>query len=480
MPAAHFAILQPHRRLALVFPASLPGMASLLPLMRAEKAEFEAVLGVDVEFVDDDPGAGPRWVIEINPDARHNALTFDREALRLTSCVRDIDGFLTSLNLLHSLAGQRLDTITDVPHTSLREAAERIAREVAGTYPGFGIRDTTWEAICRRHGLPRAEGDLTVADLERWVADLGDAHTTVRRSGSVFNPPYVVSLTPEAATLHRVPAWSAAYAVGVRAGWTLEGIDGADWLARTGAPPHAKSWTAGRRAIALNGVAERIFTAASPGGERTTWVERVTAPRLEHVLSWQVLDRQTGYLRLANWVAGIGLEEAFDAALSALSGRARLILDLQGNTGGNLMLATQTRNRFLRERTRLGAVRYSTGDSHLADPMALWAEPEPERVRWPDELVVLTDPLTYSASEDFLLGLQGLPHVTVIGQRSGGGSGRPRTVVLMDDLLLTISTALTFDRTGACVENRGIPVDIETAVFPLDGTNPALERALVS
>jgi carboxyl-terminal processing protease len=285
-------------------------------------------------------------------------------------------------------------------------------------------------------------------------------------------------LTPEVATLHRVPAWSAAHAAGARPGWTLEGIDGADWLARTGAPPHAKAWTAGRRAIALNGVAERAFTAAGPNGERAEWVERPEPPALDRVIAWRAIDARTGYLRLANWFAGIGLEDAVDAALTELRGRERLVLDLQGNTGGNLVLATGIRDRFLRERTLLGTIRFSTGDGNLADPVPMWSEPARERVRWAGDLVVLTDPLTYSASEDALLGLRGLPHVTVIGQRSGGGSGRPRTITLTDDVFITISTALTFDRDGTCIENHGVPVDIETPAFALDGSNPALERAL--
>jgi carboxyl-terminal processing protease len=86
--------------------------------------------------------------------------------------------------------------------------------------------------------------------------------------------------------------------------------------------------------------------------------------------------------------------------------------------------------------------------------------------------------VAYSASEDFLLGLQGLPHVTVAGRRSGGGSGRPRTIRITNEMNLTVSTALTFDRNVVCIENHGIPVDIGCEVFAGDGRNVALERVL--
>jgi carboxyl-terminal processing protease len=473
-----FDILRSHPHVSLVFPPTIDGMAGLLPLLQAEKAEFEAVLGTKVVFVEETPETGPTWVIEVDPALPHNALAFDRDTLILTSRVRDSDGILASLNLMHSLAGLHLDTTTDAPCATLAEAAERVAREIAGTFPGFGIRGKDWAEICARHDLPGSDREPTFEDFERWIAELDDAHTAIRRPGGVFNPPYVVEVTAGAATFRVVPENSAAHAAGVRSGWILSGIDCLDWLSRTGAPSHGKPFTTGRRAIALNGVDERAFTAYGPRAE-ATWTERKTAPTLESTISWTRVDDRTACIRLDAWWGGIGLEDAFDTALSELRGHDRLILDLQRNTGGNLVLATQTRNRFLRERTLLGTIAFTTGDGRLAAPVELWADPEPERVRWDGQLIVLTDPMTYSASEDFLLGLQGLDHVTVIGQRSGGGSGRPRTIALTDEMLITISTALTFDRNGVCIENHGVPVDIETDVFAADGANLALDRARI-
>lgn len=453
----------------LVFPASIPGMAEMLPLLRAEKAEFEAAFGADVIFVDEDPGTGPRWLIEIDPAREDNRLVWERDARRLTSHARDAAGVMTTFNQVHSLVALGVDTVTDAPEPSMRAAIERIYREIAGTFPGFGIRGKEWDEITARH--VRGDGaDMTFEDAQRWIAELDDAHTAIRRPVPVYNPPYVVELTPERATIRRVPESSPAFHAGVRPGWTLEIADRAGWLARTGAPPHAKPFTAGRRAIALDGIDNREFTATSPAGERVSWTERAIVPALDGVFIARQLDARTAYLHPGNWFVGIGFEDAFDDVLTRYRHFDRLVLDLRGNTGGNLVLATQTRDRFLRERTRLGAIRFSRGDGTLADPVDLWGEPSADRVRWGGELVVLTDGLTYSASEDFLLGLQGLPHVTVIGRRSGGGSGRPRTIRLLDDMAITISTALTYDRTGTCIENHGVPVDITCDVFDDDMT----------
>ena len=154
------------------------------------------------------------------------------------------------------------------------------------------------------------------------------------------------------------------------------------------------------------------------------------------------------------------------------------MVDLRGNTGGNLVLAQRTRNRFLRVPTELGSIRHSTGDGQLGGSYPLVGRPLLDGRRWEGTTVILTDALTCSASEDILLGLQGLPHITTAGEPSCGGSGRPRSVTLTSDLTLSISTALTYDRNGRCVEGNGLPVDRPGPAF--DGDHMLDVDALVA
>jgi carboxyl-terminal processing protease len=294
------------------------------------------------------------------------------------------------------------------------------------------------------------------------------------------NLPYALRLDARGATLVRVPPGSAAYGAGVRPGGRLttideEPVDAAGWLRRTGATPHSHAYVAGRRLLAgPNGVA-RAFTALSPLAEAGHWQEEPAPP--EQPVTWRRLESGAGYVRVEMWLAGRGVDEALDAAFAELRRSERLILDLRANPGGNLVLASRTRARFLRRETELGSIRYSAGGGALSRAFPLRAEPAPEEARWNGRLVVLTDALTYSASEDFLLGLQGLDHVLVVGGPSGGGSGRPRTLRLLPGLRLTVSTALTYDRAGRCVEGAGIPVDVPAPVLLADETDPTLAAA---
>lgn len=451
-------LLLSNEPVSLVFPSSLPELAGSLPLLKAEYEEFEAVLGAPVRFVETDPGHGPRWLLRIDPEATSNALALDRDAETLTSTANDADGLMTTFNQLGSLASLGVDRVDDQPEPTMADVVERIRREVAGTFPGFGIRGLEWGAICERHLTDPST--LTFADLQRWIAELGDAHTHVRRMVRTCHPPYTVELTADGATILRVPHWSDAWQAGVRPGMALEIGNPADWLARNGAPPHAHALSAGRRAIALEACDERTIVARDDTGREIAWTEHAVPYTLDNTFAARLLGDDTGYIRLRNWITGIGLEDAFSDAFERFRHCRTLVLDLRGNTGGNLMLASGTRDRFLREQTLLGTIQFTRGDGTLDRPRERRAEPSTACSCWPGDLIVLTDPLTYSAAEDFLLGLQGLPHVTVIGARSGGGSGRPRTIPLYGDVAITISTALTFDRNGTCIEGHGVPVDI--------------------
>ena len=447
------------REMQIAFPLHLA--ESMLPLLRSEIAEFEAVVGAPIRFVAQAPTHGPRWLVLEDGDAPVNSLHWDPETVTLTSTVQDAAGLGATLQMLHSLVALNVEDLNDARADELPAAMGRMSTEIERGFPGFGIRGLDWPSI--RADFPPDDA-MSLDDVQRMIARLQDGHTAVRANVPVYNPPYAVELNHDRALIRRVASWSAAAEAGVGPGWTLEIDDIQGWIARTGSPPHSLALVAGRRAIALNGLTEREFTAISPDGERRSWIERAIAPSAHNLLSHTVVADDIVLVDLRNWTDDVGLQERFSQIIAGNAHRATMVLDLRGNTGGNLLMAQQIRRWFLRERTLLGTIQFTRADGSLAEPVELWEDPAPSG-RWPGELVVLTDPLTYSASEDFLHGLQGLPHVTVIGSPSGGGSGRPRTLPLVPGWSVTMSTALTFDRNGHCIEGQGVPVDITVDPF---------------
>jgi carboxyl-terminal processing protease len=449
---------EPHA--VVVLPAVDPTLGGEVELLELERAEFEAELGTSVELVPVDPGTGPRWLLEVDPEHQSPPSTWVEPPL-IISRAADVGGLFEAMSLLRT-AVRRGEPVEATDCSELGEAIERVVEEVGDTYPAFALRGLDWDEICARHVDRVRTAEDPLAALQTWLAELEDGHTWARAPAG--NLPYAVHLD-DGATFVRVREETAGHAAGIRSGWQLMSIDeapvdAAGWLARAAAPPHARALIAGRRLLAGPIGVHRTLTALSPTGDVVSWSEAPMPFPSGDLVTWARLASGGAYMRISAWIAHQGIDEAIDAALSELRACGSLILDLRGNPGGNLVLAAKTRARFLREPTALGSIRYSIGAGELSQPFPLVGEPAAADQRWPGRLVVLTDPLTFSASEDFLLGLQGLDHVTVVGQPSGGGSGRARVMRLLPGMTLMVSTALTYDREGHCVEGAGIPIDV--------------------
>lgn len=346
------------------------------------------------------------------------------------------------------------------PPPGTREAIQTIRQEVAGIYPYFDLRGLDWDEICERHlagpePIPEDLSDLAAA----WVAELGDAHTAIKKHGTGgFHPPYRGRLKADGIHLSHVPAGTAAHEAGVRPSWVLAVEDPDRWARITGCTPQQAGQVSARRALSFSGEHTK-FTAANPAdGRRTTWVEAAKPPTIESTLNVSTDAEGDLVVRLATFSDRVDLVAAFDEVLQGGAQHDHLTLDLRGNAGGGLVMATGLRDRFLREDTLIGTIAFTDGRGRIAPRRERWASPSGHPC-WPGRLSILTDAMTYSASEDFILGLQGLDHVRVIGEPTGGGSGRPRTIPVAPGVDLTISTAITYDRNGRPVEYHGIKPD---------------------
>lgn len=113
-----------------------------------------------------------------------------------------------------------------------------------------------------------------VTAIRKWLAELGDAHTTLRPARPVLEFPYVVHLTRERALLHAVPEDSAGWRAGARPGMRLEGLDLERIWSIAGASSHLRPWQAGR--VAMREPVEFIA-----GPRRVRWTESARVPTFE-------------------------------------------------------------------------------------------------------------------------------------------------------------------------------------------------------
>lgn len=177
-------------------------------------------------------------------------------------------------------------------------------------------------------------------------------------------------------------------------------------------------------------------------------------------IKYKIFQDNIGYMYYESFASGVGDGNLTDMLyLMALCDG--LIIDVRNNGGGDLSNATRLAARFTDEKVLTGYMLHKTGPGHddFSDPYPIWLEPY-NGVRWQKPVVVLTNRSAFSATNDFVNSMKGLSRVTVIGDRTGGGSGLPFTSELPNGWLIRFSASPVLDRNGEQIE-FGIEPDIK-------------------
>ena len=142
-------------------------------------------------------------------------------------------------------------------------------------------------------------------------------------------------------------------------------------------------------------------------------------------LRYTILPDNIGYIYVSSFSNSIG-EGNLDECLHALALCRGLIIDVRGNGGGNLSYAETLAARFTNERVLTGYICHKTGKGHsdFSSPEPVYLESS-NHIRWQKPVCVLTNRSSYSATNDFVKIMRTLPRVTIVGDRTGGGSGLP-------------------------------------------------------
>ena len=162
-------------------------------------------------------------------------------------------------------------------------------------------------------------------------------------------------------------------------------------------------------------------------------------------LRYTVLPDNIGYIYVPSFSSAIG-EGNLDECLHALALCRGLIIDVRGNGGGNLNYAEALAARFTNKRVCTGYICHKTGTGHsdFSKPQAVYLESS-NHIRWQKPVCVLTNRSTYSAANDFVKMMSSLPLVSIVGDRTGGGSGLPFSSELPNGWSVRFSACPSFD-----------------------------------
>jgi hypothetical protein len=158
-----------------------------------------------------------------------------------------------------------------------------------------------------------------------------------------------------------------------------------------------------------------------------------------------------------------------------------LVFDIRNNGGGKLNNVKLLATKFA-DTTSVPLQLYfksGPGKEDFAGPFDYRIKPS-EKKKFTKPIVILTNRKSYSAATFFPALMSSYPHVTIMGDRSGGGGGIPYHLELPNGWNFRISTTITKDAQGRDIE-LGIPPDVEVSLDPLAvqiGRDNIIEEAL--
>lgn len=158
-----------------------------------------------------------------------------------------------------------------------------------------------------------------------------------------------------------------------------------------------------------------------------------------------------------------------------------LILDVRDNGGGYLDLSEQLASYFFKNDTITGYIQYKTGDGHTDFSKTTAVKtPAHKTLRWTKPVAVLSNRMSYSATNSFISRMKMAPNTIVIGDKSGGGGGLPLSSEIPNGWMVRFSACPMYDANMQHTEwgiDPDIKVDI-TATDKANGIDSIIEKAI--
>lgn len=184
-------------------------------------------------------------------------------------------------------------------------------------------------------------------------------------------------------------------------------------------------------------------------------------------MQYKVLEDNVGYLYYGSFSNDIG-EGNLDQVLNRMALCHGLIIDVRNNGGGSLTNVEKLTSRFFNERTLIGYISHKTGPGHNDfSPLYPKYVESSNRVRYQKPVVVLTNRGCYSATNEFVSIMKYAPNVTVMGDKTGGGSGLPFSSELPNGWSIRFSASPMFNAEKDHIE-FGVEPDIKVEMLKSD------------
>jgi hypothetical protein len=200
------------------------------------------------------------------------------------------------------------------------------------------------------------------------------------------------------------------------------------------------------------------------------------------ILYGKIRGHSVGFVYISSFAGEKEDYEIIDEILDELSDLKGIVIDVRSNGGGNSQNADFIAGRFTDETYFAFKYRYRNGPGHT------------DFTRWydyylkPDSgsayvkpVAVLSNRRSYSSTEWFISEMRVIPHATIVGDTTGGGSGNPMIRQLPNGWTFRLSNSQKQLPEGRDFQYTGIYPDVPVWITPADsarGIDTILETAI--
>lgn len=188
-----------------------------------------------------------------------------------------------------------------------------------------------------------------------------------------------------------------------------------------------------------------------------------------------------GYLyygSFANGFSDANIKEIFEFFKSCKG----LIIDVRNNGGGSISNSEQLASYFFYEKTLTHYIKHKTGKKHndFSEATAIYT-PSHNSISWQRQVAVLTNRMSYSATNEFVCRMNSAPKTIFVGDKTGGGGGLPLSSELPNGWMVRFSSSPMFDADMNDIE-MGIDPTIKIDLSKEDeneGIDTIIEKAIL-
>ncbi len=209
----------------------------------------------------------------------------------------------------------------------------------------------------------------------------------------------------------------------------------------------------------------------------------------DDVALWGKINENIGYLQLNSMAEVsnevdvhdtelqdlVAIEDIMSQVVNDLRGVKALVIDVRLNGGGYDTVSLAIANHFTRQR-QLALSKYTDNWQGRTPNAEVYLNPAQQQLHVP--IAILSSGMTVSAAEIFLMAMRSIPEVSVIGEPSSGSLSDILEKTLLNGMSVELSNEIYLDYAGHNYEAQGIPVDIETTAFDLEGFANGKDAAL--